>query len=45
MGPACAGTTTETMSSFSILIGNTPLVEVTRIECGLCRLFPKLESK
>jgi len=26
------------------LIGNTPLVEVTRIDRGLCRLFLKLES-
>src|SRR6187402_1017654 len=26
------------------LIGNTPLIEVTRIECGPCRLFLKLES-
>jgi cystathionine beta-synthase len=33
------------MSSVLDLIGNTPLVEVTRIECGLCRLFLKLESK
>lgn len=27
------------------LIGNTPLVEVTRIDTGLCRLFLKLESQ
>src|SRR5437016_6009791 len=26
------------------LIGETPLVEVTRLECGPCRLFLKLES-
>src|SRR3954464_2756586 len=32
------------MSSVLDLIGNTPLVEVTRIECGPCRLFLKLES-
>src|SRR5947209_5722516 len=32
------------MSSVLDLIGNTPLVEVTRIDCGLCRLFLKLES-
>ncbi len=27
------------------LIGNTPLVEITRIDTGLCRLFIKLESQ
>lgn len=27
------------------LIGNTPLVEVTRMDTGLCRLFLKLESQ
>ncbi len=27
------------------LIGNTPLVEVTRFDTGLCRLFLKLESQ
>ena len=27
------------------LIGNTPLVEVTRIDTGLCQLFLKLESQ
>lgn len=27
------------------LIGNTPMVEVTRLETGLCRLFLKLESQ
>ncbi len=27
------------------LIGNTPLVEVTRIDTGVCRLFLKLESQ
>ncbi len=27
------------------LIGNTPLIEVTRIDTGLCRLFLKLESQ
>jgi cystathionine beta-synthase len=32
------------MASVLDLIGNTPLVEVTRIERGLCRLFLKLES-
>ena len=26
------------------LIGNTPVVEVTRLDCGSCRLFLKLES-
>ena len=26
------------------LIGNTPLVEVTKLDCGPCRLFLKLES-
>ncbi len=29
---------------FSPLIGNTPLVEVTRLDTGKCRLFLKLES-
>jgi cystathionine beta-synthase len=32
------------MSSVLDLIGETPLVEVTRIDCGPCRLFLKLES-
>ena len=32
------------MASVLDLIGNTPLIEVTRIECGPCRLFIKLES-
>lgn len=27
------------------LIGNTPLIEVTRMDTGLCRLFLKLESQ
>lgn len=27
------------------LIGNTPLVEVTRLDTGLCQLFLKLESQ
>ena len=27
------------------LIGRTPLVEVTRLDTGLCRLFLKLESQ
>src|SRR5258707_1437004 len=32
------------MASVLDLIGNTPFVEVTRIDCGPCRLFLKLES-
>jgi cystathionine beta-synthase len=32
------------MTSVLDLIGNTPLIEVTRIERGPCRLFLKLES-
>jgi len=32
------------MSSILDLIGNTPLVEITRVERGPCRLFLKLES-
>jgi cystathionine beta-synthase len=32
------------MATVLDLIGETPLVEVTRIECGPCRLFLKLES-
>ena len=32
------------MASVLDLIGQTPLVEVTRIDCGPCRLFLKLES-
>ena len=32
------------MASVLDLIGNTPLIEVTRIERGPCRLFLKLES-
>ena len=32
------------MASVLDLIGNTPLVEVTRIDRGACRLFLKLES-
>ena len=27
------------------LIGNTPLVEITRLDVGRCRLFVKLESQ
>ena len=27
------------------LIGNTPMVEVTHIDTGLCRLFLKLENQ
>src|SRR5215470_16330258 len=27
------------------LIGNTPLVEITRLDTGLCRLFIKLENQ
>src|ERR1700692_4489384 len=27
------------------LIGNTPLVEITRLDAGRCRLFVKLESQ
>ena len=27
------------------LIGNTPLVEVTRMDAGKCRLFLKMESQ
>ncbi|MFS2056279.1 cystathionine beta-synthase, partial [Variovorax sp. CT11-76] len=27
------------------LIGNTPMVEVTRMDTGPCRLFLKLESQ
>jgi cystathionine beta-synthase len=27
------------------LVGNTPLIEVTRLDCGPCRLFLKLESQ
>ncbi len=32
------------MTSFLDLIGDTPLVEVTRMDAGPCRLFLKLES-
>jgi cystathionine beta-synthase len=32
------------MPSVLDLIGDTPLVEVTRLDCGRCRLFLKLES-
>src|SRR6202047_3067353 len=32
------------MTSILDLIGSTPLIEVTRIDCGPCRLFLKLES-
>src|ERR1700686_4190537 len=32
------------MASVLDLIGETPLIEVTRIDRGLCRLFLKLES-
>jgi cystathionine beta-synthase len=32
------------MTSVLDLIGETPLVEVTRFDCGPCRLFLKLES-
>jgi cystathionine beta-synthase len=33
------------MTSVLDLIGETPLVEVTRLDCGPCRLFLKLESE
>src|SRR6201982_308888 len=32
------------MATVLDLIGETPLVEVTRLDCGPCRLFLKLES-
>jgi hypothetical protein len=32
------------MSSVLDLIGHTPLVEVSRLDTGVCRLFLKLES-
>src|SRR3977135_2062234 len=32
------------MTSILDLIGSPPLIEVTRIDCGPCRLFLKLES-
>ena len=32
------------MASVLDLIGNTPLIEVTRIDRGPCQLFLKLES-
>ena len=33
------------MSDVLSLIGNTPLVEVTRFDTGPCKLFLKLESQ
>ena len=30
------------MSSVLELIGNTPLLELTRLDTGICRLFVKL---
>ncbi|MGH8487651.1 MAG: pyridoxal-phosphate dependent enzyme, partial [Gammaproteobacteria bacterium] len=33
------------MSNLIELIGNTPLVEITRLDTGPCRLFVKLESQ
>ena len=33
------------MSSVLSLIGNTPVVEITRLDTGLCRLFVKLENQ
>ena len=35
----------KTARSALELIGNTPLLELTRIDTGLCRLFAKLESQ
>ena len=32
------------MTTMIDLIGNTPLVEITRMDSGPCRLFLKLES-
>jgi cystathionine beta-synthase len=32
------------MASVLDLIGETPLIEVTKFDCGPCRLFLKLES-
>jgi len=37
--------TTETRPAVLDLIGNTPLVQVTRLDTGLCTLFLKLESQ
>src|ERR1700747_1965035 len=32
------------MASILALIGATPMIEATRLDCGPCRLFLKLES-
>ena len=40
-----ASATTRLDPSVLSLIGNTPLVEITRLDTGLCRLFVKLESQ
>jgi cystathionine beta-synthase len=37
--------TTETRPAVLDLIGNTPLVQITRLDTGLCTLFLKLESQ
>ena len=37
--------TSSTRPAVLDLIGNTPLVEITRLDTGLCRLFLKLESQ
>ena len=37
--------TTETRPAVLDLIGNTPLVRVTRLDTGPCTLFLKLESQ
>src|ERR671928_709491 len=38
-------TTTRTRPAVLDLIGNTPMVQVTRLDTGLCQLFLKLESQ
>jgi cystathionine beta-synthase len=34
-----------TAKSLLELIGNTPMLEITRLDCGKCRLFVKLENQ
>ncbi|HEX4301811.1 MAG TPA: cystathionine beta-synthase [Rhizomicrobium sp.] len=44
MTPAASRVATPVRSALD-LIGNTPLVELTRLDTGPCRLFAKLESQ
>jgi cystathionine beta-synthase len=43
--PTPAPASTRSDPAVLSLIGNTPLVEITRLDTGRCRLFVELESE